>query len=388
MPIRLPERSAGSIATTDWPDCGEQHGRDATMLSAILGNSALAGLTAWRDVPAMAFELAWLPRAMKRQLGRFGRLRGPGADWHGTSPILPSLAAQSTGLADTTLERRPQPCHAGTHATVQRRLFGGRAVDQLSVVMGLASTGRAAYPMARRGLGFLLDTVRGDASWPIDTNLSVWNTALSINALASASGDVGALGCLDWLLACQRSEGRPPSRPGPADGAATTAAGSMPDVDGTTTALLALSVLLKSGAESPSAADRDRGRRGRPLAARMQNDDGGWPTFCRGSRSDLLDGSGADLTAHALRALRTWQYSIADRCDRRVDSPRHGLPGGAAAVRRKLAAAVVRQPEFPQRGEPDLRHVAGAPGLSRSRSNRQRLADCGRRGLEWGWRRP
>ena len=27
----------------------------------------------------------------------------------------------------------------------------------------------------------------------------------------------------------------------------------------------------------------------------------------------LLDGSGADLTAHALRALRAWQYWIADR---------------------------------------------------------------------------
>ena len=72
--------------------------------------------------------------------------------------------------------------------------------------MGLASTGRVNHPVARRGLGFLLDTVRGDASWSIDTNLSVWNTAVSINALASASGDVGALGCLDWLLGCQRSE--------------------------------------------------------------------------------------------------------------------------------------------------------------------------------------
>ena len=39
------------------------------MLAAILGNSALAGLTAWRDVPAMAFELAWLPRPMRRPWG-------------------------------------------------------------------------------------------------------------------------------------------------------------------------------------------------------------------------------------------------------------------------------------------------------------------------------
>ena len=37
------------------------------------------------------------------------------------------------------------------------------------LVMGLASTGRVNHPVARRGLGFLLDTVRGDASWSIDT---------------------------------------------------------------------------------------------------------------------------------------------------------------------------------------------------------------------------
>ena len=33
----------------------------------------------------------------------------------------------------------------------------------------------------------------------------------------------------------------------------------------------------------------------------------------RSVRRALLDGSGADLTAHALRALRAWQYWIADR---------------------------------------------------------------------------
>ncbi len=46
-----------------------QYGGDPTMLAAVLGNSALAGLTDWRDVPAMAFELAWLPRPLQRPLG-------------------------------------------------------------------------------------------------------------------------------------------------------------------------------------------------------------------------------------------------------------------------------------------------------------------------------
>ena len=86
-----------------------QYGGDPTMLAAILGNSALAGLTAWRDVPAMAFELAWLPRTLQRPLGAVGQLRRSGAGRHRTGPILPPLASQSVGLAGATLECRPQP---------------------------------------------------------------------------------------------------------------------------------------------------------------------------------------------------------------------------------------------------------------------------------------
>ena len=35
----------------------------------------------------------------------------------------------------------------------------------------------------------------------------------------------------------------------------------------------------------------------------LQNRDGGWPTFCRGWGKLPFDRSGADLTAHALRAI-------------------------------------------------------------------------------------
>src|SRR5258707_8802 len=38
----------------------------------------------------------------------------------------------------------------------------------------------------------------------------------------------------------------------------------------------------------------------------LQNSDGGWPTFCRGWANLPFDRSGADLTAHALRAIAAW----------------------------------------------------------------------------------
>jgi squalene-hopene/tetraprenyl-beta-curcumene cyclase len=111
----------------------------------------------------------------------------------------------------------------------------------------------------------------------------------------------------------------------------------LPDVDDTSTALLALSVLLKSGAADHRPRIENAAGAGVKWLLAVQNRDGGWPTFCRtraaaGSRRELLGGSGgADLTAHALRALRAWQYWIADRSI--DDSIRRGMDFLAADQR-------------------------------------------------------
>ena len=39
----------------------------------------------------------------------------------------------------------------------------------------------------------------------------------------------------------------------------------------------------------------------------LQNRDGGWPTFCRGWTKLPFDRSGADITAHVLRAIHLWR---------------------------------------------------------------------------------
>ncbi len=320
-----------------------QYGGDPTMLAAILGNSALAGLTAWRDVPALAFELAWLPRALQRPLAGYPVL--------GVAATYADPVRVGIGQARFFHHRPRNPL-----ALLTRRLSIGRSLARLGrmqppsggflesvpwtsfLVMGLAATGRVDHPVARRALDFLLDTVRGDASWSIDTSLSVWNTALSINALAAASGDVGALGCLDWLLGCQRSDLDPLTESPPGGWGCNDGRGSLADADNTSSALLALSVLSKSGAGANRSRIETAATAGIHWLLAVQNTDGGWPTFCRtrgtrlrvavGSRRDPqagapLDGSGADLTAHALRALRAWQYWTADRA---IDEAiRHGM---------------------------------------------------------------
>jgi squalene-hopene/tetraprenyl-beta-curcumene cyclase len=54
----------------------------------------------------------------------------------------------------------------------------------------------------------------------------------------------------------------------------------------------------------------------------LQNPDGGWPTFCRGWGKLPFDRSGADLTAHALRALTAWKKQM------EADREYHAASGG------------------------------------------------------------
>ncbi|HAH43815.1 MAG TPA: squalene--hopene cyclase, partial [Planctomycetaceae bacterium] len=51
------------------------------------------------------------------------------------------------------------------------------------VTMSLAGMGLTDHPVVQKGLQFLLDSVRPDGSWPIDTNLATWTTTLSVNAI-------------------------------------------------------------------------------------------------------------------------------------------------------------------------------------------------------------
>ena len=284
-----------------------QYRGDSALLAAVLGMSALAGLTAWRDVPPLAFETAWLPRGWRR------------STWGAAMYAEPVRTGIGQARYFHRLPRNPL-------TLVLRRLSVGRSLAALSplqpssggflesaawsgfFVTGLAATGRAEHPMVRRALNFLLDSARGDASWPNIASLSVGNTALAINSLASASGNVGALGCLDWLLNCQRSEANamPGSLPG--GWASTDGGGMLPDVDSTAAALLAISVLLKSGTDAVRPRIEAAATSGVNWLLAMQNDNGGWPSYVRGADDNSPDGSDPALTAHVLRALRTWQY--------------------------------------------------------------------------------
>lgn len=273
-----------------------RYGKDRTFSVPILMTCALAGLVPWREVPRLPFELACLPQSWYR----FARLPV-------VSYALPALIAigqcvhhhrpawnplrRAAKRASLKVLRRIQPSSGGYLEATPLTSF---------VVMSLASIGLAGHEVSREGVRFIVDSVRPDGSWPIDTNLSIWVTTLSVNALVAA-GDLESLPgkdeLLKWLLAQQTQERHPYTGADPGGWGWSHSPGSVPDCDDTPGALLAVTALSGTN-ETERAA-----KLGRKWVLALQNNDSGFPTFCRGWGTLPFDRSGPDLTAHALRVL-------------------------------------------------------------------------------------
>jgi len=285
-----------------------RYGRDRTFAVPILTNGALAGQVDWSEVPPLPFELACLPQ----RFYRFVRLPvvsyaipalvaiGQARYFH-QPPVWPWMRWLRRAAIEPSLRvlRKMQPDSGGYLEAAPLTCF---------VVMSLAATGRADHVVTQQGVKFLQDSVRPDGSWPIDTNLATWTTTLAINALAGGGEEVGTLGCLDWLLSCQHQRIHAFTGAAPGGWGWSDLSGAVPDADDTPGALLALAAWH----DAPSCSAADRGRIEAAAAAgvrwllALQNHDGGWPTFCRGWGKLPFDRSGADLTAHALRAFKCW----------------------------------------------------------------------------------
>jgi squalene-hopene/tetraprenyl-beta-curcumene cyclase len=277
-----------------------RYGKDRTFAVPILTTCALAGLVSWKEVPSLPFELACFPQSW------FRFLRLPVVSY-----ALPALIAIGQAVYHHRPPRNPLPRWIRRLAipkslrvlgAIQPSSGGFLEATPLTsfVTLSLASIGHAEHPVARKGVAFLLNSVRPDGSWPIDTNLATWVTTLSVNALAAA-GQLEELDrneeLRDWLVKQQYKQRHPYSGADPGGWAWTDLPGGVPDADDTPGAILALTHLPS---DEPSLNARGDGL---IWLWRLQNRDGGWPTFCRGWGNLPFDRSGADLTAHALRAL-------------------------------------------------------------------------------------
>ncbi len=270
-----------------------KYGKDKTFSVPILMACTIGGLlgpTGWDHVPQLPFELASLPRSF------FAAVRLPVVSY-----ALPALIA----IGQARFHHRPcrgplawwrQRVRASTLTLLhQIQPAGGGYLEATPltsfVTMALASMGLHTHPVVVAGTDFLIQSIRSDGSWPIDTNLSTWVTTLAIKALGSHEDPTLAA----WLLRQHHRTTHPFTGSAPGGWAWTDLPGGVPDADDTSGAILALRLLGTGVAESAAGAH---------WLAGLQNTDGGIPTFCRGWGTLPFDRSTPDITAHALAA---WQ---------------------------------------------------------------------------------
>ena len=308
----------------------KRYGKDKTFAVPILANCAMAGIVPWKEVSALPFEAACVPQRFYHLLqlpvvsyaipalvaiGQCKFINDPPWD-----PVRKLIRKSAIGSSLGVLQKM-QPQSGGYLEAIPLTAF---------VSMALIQSGRWNHPVVENGIRFLTGAVRefddGTCCWPIDTNLATWGTTLAINAMANDRESFATSvqsepenwhACVQWLLACQNKTVHPFTGSPPGGWGWTDLTGSVPDADDTPGALLALRQILKVCRST----ELDQEKFGDPFQQqiisaagggidwllKLQNRDKGWPTFCRGWSNLPFDRSGADLTAHVVRALRAWQ---------------------------------------------------------------------------------
>ena len=331
-----------------WDGLRRRYGKDKTFVVPIMTNCALAGLVDWGKIPTLPFEAAALPQSWYRfvqlpvvsyaipALVAIGQ-----AQFYHRSPRNPLFRMVRAAARKPTMRvlTRMQPTSGGFLEAVPLTSF---------VLMSLASIGHAASRVAVESRKFIIDSVLQDGSWPIDTNLATWVTSLaSANFFNAKNNSVSPRPdepftsdelmqwdrTIDWLLTCQHRQRQAFTGAVPGGWGWTNLSGAVPDADDTPAALIALqkwmisrnAALGKPGDESGTLSNTrktrvlDAAREGCRWLMRLQNRDGGWPTFCRGWGTLPFDRSGSDLTAHAIRALSCWRKNEGAIAIRGVD---------------------------------------------------------------------
>ena len=290
------------------------YGKDLTFSVPILVMCASAGVIHdWERIPPLPFELSVLPQRLFRFLQlpvvsyaipaliAVGILRFQ----RGKQGILSPLRRRFITPSLRVLERL-QPVHGGFLEAAPLTAF---------VSMCLSCAGFRSHPVTQKAAQFLLNTVRPDGSWPIDTDLSGWVTSISIKVLADDLSIDDRRSLDRQLCANAFTYTHPFTGARPGGWGWSDLPGAVPDADDTSGALVALSTLRK-GVPCPEVVH------GIEWLLALQNRDGGMPTFCKGWGKLPFDRSSPDISAHALLAFVSWQAvlptELQARCQRSI----------------------------------------------------------------------
>ena len=221
-----------------------RYGKDKTFSVPILTHCALAGLVDWGDVTQLPFEMACLPPRFYKTVRlpvvsyALPALIAIGQVRHHFRPTrVPGLRFLRNRVRKRSLDvlQHIQPSNGGFLEAAPLTSF---------VTMSLAGMGLVDHPVVVKGVEFLIDSVREDGSWPIDTNLATWVTTLSVNALGPDLPDEAREPILRWLLDQQYKEVHPFTNADPGGWSWTDRPGGVPDADDTPGAILAILELV------------------------------------------------------------------------------------------------------------------------------------------------
>lgn len=288
----------------------DYYGKDLTFSVPILVMCALAGIVKdWNRIPPFPFELTILPQ-------RFFRfLQLPVVSYAIPALIAVGIVRFRRGRQTIFSPLReafvPKCMRVLTSLQPEDGGFLEAAPLTAFVSMCLSEAGFRDHAVTQRCADFLVDTVRADGSWPIDTDLAAWVTATAVRALGD---DVEERELLASTIRHNAFKQKHYFTGAPAGGWGwSDLSGAAPDGDDTSAALVALHTLLRG-----KYCDEVRG--GVEWLMSLQNNDGGMPTFCKGWGKLPFDRSSADISAHALLAMELWMTSLPEdlqRCCRK-----------------------------------------------------------------------
>lgn len=278
----------------------DYYGKDLTFSVPILVMCALAGIVkSWDKIPQFPFELTILPQSL------FRFLQLPVVSYAIPALIAVGIVRFRRGKQNIFSPLReafiPKCLEVLTRLQPKNGGFLEAAPLTAFVSMCMSEADLRDHAVTQLSAKFLVDTVRKDGSWSIDTDLASWVTSLSIRALGE---DIEERELLSECLRQNAFKSKHHFTGAQAGGWGwSDLPGAAPDADDTSGALVALHILTQ-GEYSPEVGG------GIEWLMALQNNDGGMPTFCKGWGKLPFDRSCGDISAHALLAMELWFDSL------------------------------------------------------------------------------
>ncbi len=277
--------------------------KDYTFSVPILTMCALCGIpgeNSFDKIPQLPFELSLLPRKFYRLL-----------NLSVVSYAIPALVAvgivifkkkKSNLLWDWIRKRSINKALVVLNKMLPESGGFLEAIPLTAFVsLSLIHAGYKDLEIVRKGIDFLKKTQRNNGSWPIDVDLSTWVTTLSIKSLRSKKDEILTPAeqntLTNHLKSIQNLVVHPFNGTGPGGWGWTSFPGSVPDCDDTPGVILTLLQL------QPKELVKSEVLAGCSWLFKLQNKDGGFPTFTKGWGKLPFDRSCADLTGHCLLAM-------------------------------------------------------------------------------------